>query len=805
MRAAIFAIAFALAGCSNFDYITADQCGNGVVEAGEDCDLVAGAPGAEACVACRHTCNPAFDFGFECPSGWGCGDDGVCRHGVLEYEESVPALELEVTDFVIDDLDGDPFPDAYGYGPSEIWLARGTPGPGFEIVTRYPRTRGDVLPALGRLPDDSVVGFSGGPKPDVAISPGRRAVALFGTGGGRLTPAPQTWFELGASATVTTLIQTARSAPFHDFASYDLFGGTMWIDRPGVAASVALAVPAPSPSCPANQVHLLAADLDGDDLDELLLGCTGASTVAVVDVIEDVDGDPELALLATLSLGAPLTGPLVLADLDDDGRVDLLGSIASGEFVIKLAVLHQTAAMTFAPAVEDTRLGDAIVLAAADLDADGVDDLVTSAGLELNLGATFARVASSPVAWRAAAIADVDDDGRLDVIGVADGELDTLLAATGSTYALHVTLVTGTASGIRAGDVDGDGLADVATLWSVSNDAVVRIRYGAAGASPALVDAGAFSASVSGFAVGGVSQADTLLDADGAAEIVVVTSAKLVSIFAGGGARPPLAPLDLTIDPRILALGRFAPIPSEEGATRLDLFVVGDPGQPSTVWYGVFDSQRELQDRHLFVNSITTCGQVPPVTAVGNITGDAGATLIELSCAETQGGVQASARRLVADADGAPLLSLGVAAVIGTFVPPVAVAIADLDNDQAPELITVNDEAAGGVRVLHNTGTSFDSRVVELGQYFPTAVDAANLDADPEVEIITSELNLRAYDYTVDGATPLLMPGTFIETEWSLNVSGVPRLHDLDGDGVADIVVGGDQLRVFRAVPHDER
>jgi hypothetical protein len=53
----------------------------------------------------------------------------------------------------------------------------------------------------------------------------------------------------------------------------------------------------------------------------------------------------------------------------------------------------------------------------------------------------------------------------------------------------------------------------------------------------------------------------------------------------------------------------------------------------------------------------------------------------------------------------------------------------------------------------------------------------------------------------LDGARAL----GFAETDASVvPATGVPRVADLDGDGVEDLVVGGATIRVFHAITHDE-
>lgn len=75
-----FALFLALAvGCADLQILSTDTCGNRVLEAdkAEECDGEegCGAPGGEH--ACRYVCPLLRDS--DCPGGFGCGADGVCR------------------------------------------------------------------------------------------------------------------------------------------------------------------------------------------------------------------------------------------------------------------------------------------------------------------------------------------------------------------------------------------------------------------------------------------------------------------------------------------------------------------------------------------------------------------------------------------------------------------------------------------------------------------------------------------------------------------------------------------------------
>ena len=84
-RASGLLLALSAAACAELEALDPEACGNGVVEpqVGEDCDgrvdpalgedLECGSEDAGG-QACRYVCD-----GAECPIGWTCEDDGICR------------------------------------------------------------------------------------------------------------------------------------------------------------------------------------------------------------------------------------------------------------------------------------------------------------------------------------------------------------------------------------------------------------------------------------------------------------------------------------------------------------------------------------------------------------------------------------------------------------------------------------------------------------------------------------------------------------------------------------------------------
>ncbi len=790
-------VLLALSACARFDVVTANECGNGILEDGEDCDRLVD-PGEDGltCAACRWECEPT-DVVPTCPGGWGCGLDHVCRHATGDLEDAAGALDVEVTDYIVEDLDGDLLPDALGYGPTSIWLARGKPGLQFELVDRYARTRADVRPAFG---DVDGAAFNGGFRTtDLATSPGTRAVAYWTVSGGRLRPSPQPWYRLAQTSFAAVAVRTSAASPARDLAALSFDGASLSIrvDRPD-APGEPLVFGGKTSSCATGTAHLTAADLDGDDVDEIVLACGGSPTIEVFQTSLDGDGDPIVTSLVSVTMPEPAGGRVVIADHDSDGRLDLLIPVA-GEFGGPFVVLPQTSSLTFGAPTIDDRLTPQPLLAAADLDDDGALDLISNIAVYLDRGGALVQAAAAMPLWADATVADLNRDGVLDVVATGTGRLDTLLGSASSTFALHVALVDGQPDALTVGDLDGDGFPDVATHWTDDDDGAVELLYGHPdGLFDTTVSAGAYAFTPIVFEATQFVDDGSLFRADSAAELIV-SSSREVLVFSGSGVRPPVAPLDVLDDPRALALGDFDPSAISDDTGTDDLIVLtADPDRGTIVYAGV-----DLDEVYR-VPMTSGCPVSPAVVATGSVIGTDVDDVVELSCrVPGTAPITQYFQNTVAHDD--PRLTQSFGSQLDVGGDGRALVLADLDRDGHDEAMFSVDGGIAGL--IGNDGDLVGLEVVEIPHIDDIdGLTVGNLDLDPELELVIGGTRLLAYDYVRSdnnvNVSAMLQPGT--EEPWMYDADGIPRLADCDRDGVVDLVLGGDQLRVHRAITHTD-
>jgi hypothetical protein len=220
----------------------------------------------------------------------------------------------------------------------------------------------------------------------------------------------------------------------------------------------------PINTLPATQVALGDPNNDGH-LDVVIAVPLGQQDLAFMPG----DGTGKLGAPVTLS-GA--TGPNALvADLNGDGKMDLItgpsNTVATG-----LRVALGSGGGNFAPPTFWAMGIDSTApqrLAVADVDGDGKLDIVEAPGLCVALGRGDGRfhvpqfVPSRDGGFNSGSVADFDGDGRDDVASIDSGKL-LIWRGTGAGFQAPLAFQGVTTGVTRLGDFNGDGHPDLALL-----------------------------------------------------------------------------------------------------------------------------------------------------------------------------------------------------------------------------------------------------------------------------------------------------------------------------------------------------
>jgi FG-GAP-like repeat len=278
---------------------------------------------------------------------------------------------------------------------------------------------------------------------------------------------------------------------------------------------------------------LTLADLEGDGVLDVVIKYEGDGHVAVLSN----EGDGTLAVAPVAVDGSPMH-VLATGDFDGDGHVDLAlaGQSSNGaSSIMRIALNDGTGAFTI---VVDYPFAGVVpsAIAVGDINHDGTSDVAVLTAFDsqvnvlLNQGhGTFGPAVAYPAGTNpgSLAIADLDGDGAVDLVIADEGKFPPdpspaqLASIHGSVRVLYNrgdgtfvppidTTVSGS-PGVAAGDLDGDGAADLAVNDVIGGTVTILLSRGR----------GTFAAPASypSAASGAILIAD--LNGDGAADVMV--------------------------------------------------------------------------------------------------------------------------------------------------------------------------------------------------------------------------------------------------------------------------------------------
>jgi hypothetical protein len=621
-----------LISCAALDPLPGGTCGNGVIDPKEDCDthdigsFTCGAPGTPA--ACRITCTAAA----QCPDGWGCGVDGVCRQPSGVFPSAGEPLSSGIAGLTVGDFDGDGRKDILGTGVrSADNTARAHVlyfGAGAALEHSVFISAPIASPTVrnfDRDPDNT---------DDFAFGIGEGFGLVTGRKDRSLVPVLFPSFRAANAEATPIVIRGVRALLPDSTLDTSIDPGLSWdfLFAGRIASTTAWVLATTGQGSKPGYLHVLppVTEVTGGPVWAPLfpkdLTSTCGEVVLAYNTVVMGQAQGQLAVhspcrpgvrsvwandRAPLVLTAAKVGGLHVTDVNGDGNLDVILATDAG-----LEVAYGDGKTLAAPTALDTSALPLVEvpLASGDLNGDGVTDYVTPSSIVLStsVGAvgpartTYAHLTSPRrTRWSAARFGNVTPAGASPDAGAsaADGggsapagtsgkvafvvaasadqpDIDFYSGATADLLPATSTIPTnGSVTLLEVGDFDGDTQDDVAFVETntTTNAQDLSYAYGKGYGppeAPALVGGVSAAAALVLQPVDSVTQPLWIFNYETVATDPLRTLA--AAIVVSSGDRQPVAPLILP-DAKGQAL---APLPPGQGVRKWSpLAVVSGPMQ----------------------------------------------------------------------------------------------------------------------------------------------------------------------------------------------------------------------------------
>ncbi len=830
---ALSVLVLGAAACTDFPVIPANECGNAVLEEGEDCDTFVKdetrkcrPKGVEG--ACHYDCTEGGDGQrFQCPGGMGCASDGLCRVPTGDFEPKSRFTEEASSSLSAVDFDNDGHLEVISTEPTDQLTQARFRLHYFDADAKLVETR--IFPRFTTRPIASDV--TAGPEQDLIFSNGRIGV-VPGRADHEWVPATFSSYVVPDSGLRIAGVRNdavSGALPVAALTTIDGVSGIYVPNFPSGFLELRARLPGSVQGFAGEVLTSNVFDAVDSPCSELVVAYRGEHRLHVFDMCE-LNRDPmrpdvvwrDVPLEQVVELPAQLAfdaGPLS-GDVDGDGHLDVMVSSAGLPYVVSGT---GSELLESAVPLELEFIGNQMTpklvmpLAMGDFTGDGVADYVLPQSVlssREKVDGTgighFVSFENRREPWTLAQIADLNGNGFPDVVGATHGAAGlSFLNGTGGPYQVPARIATQRpVSFLDAGDFDGDLIRDLAIVESgseVERKDSLSIAYGARDSLPLPATRVAEIEGVEQLGDCNVTNMDTIFVTTSSAQQSTFT------LFDGSPDRLPFATYTLVTFAQNaairdtgavgLALGAF----SQPGAR--DIVAVGNDlrSQDWTLWLlhdfgGQSQPPRALEfEQPEGASPVSRQGEQYGVTVAGASADLDHDELDEALWLMPEG--NAGCALLVYDIDAASDRALPAAQLhFDTACPKPQLASVDLDRDGSLDVLALlGDPAAdtGRLELLWNDGSgglSLDGGGASVDALGHGVRGFSAFHDKPEIAFVTEGGLYRAIIDT--GARAI---ADVVQLERLRGGSSVV-VTDPNGDELSDIVVADDQgLFLLRA------
>lgn len=556
------------------------------------------------------------------------------------------------------------------------------------------------------------------------------------------------------------------------------------------------------------------ADLDGDGKLDIIVSNKTANSISLIRNLSNSGVINAGSFAAKTDLANANAESLEVGDIDGDGKPEVIGSGYTLTIYLNRTNTGAFTATSFAQKVEfPLSSGSFGSLVLSDMNNDGKKDVIVNCygGFEilindskpsfliLNNRIKFSDIIGADRA--SVAVADVDDDGKTDIILASDKILLLRNKMTGN----ELNSSSFEASVSFAGDQTSEAFRYSATMADMDGDGKIDILYSANGLDQVAVfrnistdvtPTNSFFDRKINYTGGNRTWGSIAIDVDGdgRSEIIYINQGNNTISILRNNPKPntsAIAPVITSISPFYAPVGSVVTIKGNNFSTSAEKNMVSFGGVPAVI------STASTTEINVKVPVGTAYGQVAVVNKENNLTGYAAQKF----------SVSFSSKKDITKKDFDPPATI-------TSYDISSVKSADIDGDGKSDLLILSQSAVAVARNIGSQGkiskSSFDNlSYIQTGEG-PQAITVADVDGDGKPDVMTTYYSFEGIGVSV--AINSSSPGKIAFAK-TVNIPYASALfgpnnykvdvNDVDGDGKPELIIANSTLKGISIFKND--